>query len=99
MKVVQDIIGKTIKYCNITHNAEGNEKNIIATDNNEIMMFDVGYDNGIIKCYTEGQVKKTILCSKDTRNELLSNEIITQKEVDVITKANEELVAKREERY
>ena len=77
----EDLRGKVIKYCNICHGVDGNEYNILATEDEYLMMYNVDYDNGIIKCYNEQSFKTAVLVWQCLRNELLPEEIITNDEI------------------
>lgn len=56
----ENLIGKTIKYCNIVNGSDGNEHNIIATEEGDIMCFNVGYENGTIETYSEKMFKSAM---------------------------------------
>jgi hypothetical protein len=77
----EDLKGKTIKYCSISNGTDGNEHNIIATDDGSIMMFDVDYEDGHFKCYNEDRFKTVVAVYDYVRKTLLNENIVTKKQV------------------
>lgn len=76
----EELRGKVIKYCNLQHGVDADEENIICTEDNEIMMFDITEDGRMV-CYTEQKIKSCICTWKHVENELIQEGIITKDEI------------------
>ena len=76
----EEIKGKKIKYCNIADGVDCVEHNIICTEDNDIMFFNVTSDLRI-KCYNEKQFKSCICTWSHIANELIRENIITEEEL------------------
>ncbi|HCL4480213.1 TPA: hypothetical protein N2D99_002301 [Clostridium botulinum] len=77
----EELRGKNIKYCNLSHGVDCDEHNIICTEDNEIMFFNISEDNRII-CYNEQQTKSCICVWEHIANEFIQKNIITEDELN-----------------
>ncbi len=77
----EDLRGKVIKYCNITNHGDGDEHNIICTEDNEVMMYSID-SSGTVICYNERRIKSCICAWRHIENEFINEGIITKEEVD-----------------
>lgn len=94
----QELTGKVIKYFNVCHGADGNEHNVLATEDNCLMMYDVDYENGIIKCYNEQSFKTAVLVWECLKNELLNEKIITEEEIAEWKKERDKKLEERDKK-
>lgn len=93
----EELRGKIIKYCNLQHGVDADEVNIICTEDNEIMMFDITEDGRMV-CYTEQKIKSSVCAWKYIENELLQEGIITEKEVNEFKNEIKERIRVRDEK-
>ena len=94
----EELIGKVIKYCNICHGADGNEHNIIATEDGYAIFYNVNYESGDIRCFNEKGFKYAVLSWPYLKNDLINNEIITEDEIKEWKKEVEEQNKLRDQR-
>lgn len=106
VKYGDELIGQTIKYCEVTHNGDI-DHNVIATEEGTILMFDINncddeYAN--LKTYNQEAFNRVITNYKYIRDELLQNDIISKEYVDKLLeeekqKQDEKKAKEKEQKY
>lgn len=84
VKSGEDLEGKKIKYCNIMDRADCDESNMIVTEDNKILFFDIDCNHYITKCFSEKGIKSRILYDGGVKNELMSCGLLTEELVQEI---------------
>ncbi|TBX14807.1 hypothetical protein BFS06_11335 [Clostridium perfringens] len=103
----QDLVGKKIKYCNFSNMVDMSEINVLATEDNFLMLFNI--DSSLtMRCLSEPLGKRAIYRNNCLKKELLNEDVITDEYVKKIEqefeevnkrKADEKAKKEKEERY
>lgn len=101
VKSGDELIGETIRYCNIVHYADLDDI-IIATNEGKVMVSNIEsgdeYGSAIANCYNKDYIEHKLVKHKDFREEMINNGIVEKGYVNMLIQEDEARIKRNQKK-